>query len=527
MSILKRIVSSGILLIIALALTRQASAVNYKFNMSYIYFGNSAGYTGLVDAAQHSLNEVAPNYFNLDSFGHLVITNAANRKFVDDMHQRGIKVVPYLTNDWNRTVGIKALNNKEALVAQLTAAIDAYQLDGINVDLENLTHDQRGDYVELVRLLREQLPADKIIAVAVAANPNGWSTGWQGSYDYAGLAAYCDYIMIMAYDESWYGSKPGPVASYSFVERSVTYALGLVPEEKIVLGLPFYGRIWSEDGNYPTGYGVSNTRVTQLIAAYGGTTVYDSTNRSPKAVITVKASDSKPVVGGKSLTAGTYTIWYENEQSLKAKLTLVQKYNFKGAGSWSLGQETQGTWNYYKLWLNGCSFSDIQTSWAKDYILSAFMHQWINGITPDTFAPEQPLTRAQAAAILVRMLGFPMVEDTAPPFADTKGSWAEDYISTARHYGLIDGIGNNLYAPDRTVTRQEIAVMLNNYLGYSGTGQVAFKDVSEATQPWSYEAINALSTAGIITGYPDGGFKPSADITRAEATALLSRLQLA
>ena len=525
MAFIKRSVSFCVALFITFALGIRASA-DYKFNMSYIYFGTSSGYTTLVDATQNSLNEVAPNYFNLDANGNLVITNAVNQGFVDDMHARGIRVAPYLTNDWDREIGINALSDIQTLATDLKTAIETYNLDGVNVDLENLTEYQRAGYVDFVRLLRESLPAEKTIAVAVAANPHGYNTGWQGSYDYTGLAAYCDYLMIMAYDESYYGSKPGPVASYTFIENSIKYALGHIAPDKIVLGLPFYGRIWADSGAYPKGFGVSNTRVDQYVAKYSGSVTYDSASRSARANITVKPSDVKPVVGGKVLASGTYTIWYENEQSLKSKLTLVEKYNLKGAGSWSLGQEPVNTWDYYKLWLNGCTFDDVQESWAKDYILSAYKNEWVNGVSDDNFLPEANLSRAQAAAMLVRRLGLSVEANAEYCFNDTAGSWAEGYINTARKHQIISGVGNNQFEPDKPVTREEIAVMLNNILGYE-CQEVSgiFHDISNAFNPWSYEAIHALSKNAVITGYSDGSYRPQSNVTRAEMTTLMYRIE--
>ena len=65
------------------------------------------------------------------------------------------------------------------------------------------------------------------------------------------------------------GARQGPVSGMPFIEASLRYALKLVPKDKLVLGLPFYGRIWSDSGGYPKGYGVSNTKITQLLANYG------------------------------------------------------------------------------------------------------------------------------------------------------------------------------------------------------------------------------------------------------------------
>ena len=519
-------------ILLSLFLQTNAGALDYKFSMSYIYFGSALSYTSLVDDARGSLDEVSPNYFSLDKTGNLVITNAASKSFVKEMHARGIRVVPYLTNDWDRQAGISALNNGKALVDDLAQAVSDYDLDGVNIDLENLNENQRTDYVEFVRLLHDKLPVGKMVTVAVAANPNGISRDWQGSYDYAGLAQYCDYLMIMAYDEHWdgippQGSGPGPVGSMSFAERSIQYALKCqVPKEKLVLGLPFYGRIWSDSGSSPYGHGISNTRIIQLIADYHGDVTFDSVSRSARAVFTVKSGDVKPVIDGAALKPGTYTIWYDNEQTVKEKLDLVQKYGIKGAGSWSLGQEDDATWTYYKLRLNGCTFDDIETSWAKDGILNAYLNGWVNGMSPEVFGPDVPLTRAEAAAMLVRMLGYPVAHDAEFSFDDTKGSWAEDIVSTARHYNIISGVGGNQFAPDRPVTRQEIAVMLGNIRGIGDDlCPTSFSDVSSETNPWSYAAIAALSADGVFTGYTDGSFRPTDSVTRAEMAVLMTRMQ--
>jgi spore germination protein YaaH len=503
-----------------------AAAAESKFSMSYIYFGNSSAYASLVDGVQDSLNEVAPNYFTLDGGGNLTLTNAVSPGFVYNMHARGIRVVPYLSNDWSQGSGAAALSNRDALSTSLAAAVSAYNLDGVNLDIENMNQDRRSDYVDFARLLREKLPAGKTIAVAVAANPWGAVTGWQGSYDYAGLARYCDYLMIMAYDEHYDGSVPGPVGSMSFTERSIAYALSQTTKDKLVLGLPFYGRVWSDSGAYPKGYGVSHTRIAQLLTAPHGTVAFDEASRSAVGKITVGAGDSKPVVGGKVLAAGTYTIWFDSAQTIKEKLSLVQKYDLKGAGNWSLGQEDDNTWSYYKLWLNGCTFGDIENNWARDDILSAFMQGWVNGTAPDTFSPDAPLTRAEAAVIMVRALGFPVESDPAYDFSDIKSSWAADYINTARRYNLISGVGGNRFAPDQAISRQEVAVLFSNATGYHQAGQTAaFADVSRTANPWSYGSISALSAGGIITGFPDGTFRPEVDVSRAEMTTLLIRLK--
>lgn len=223
------------LLFVVLIVTSKVNAT--RFNMSYLY-GNY-DYSELVTRTGNSLNEVSPSYFDIYSSGNLKL-NKVDMNFVKEMHSKGIKVVPFLSNHWDREKGRSALANIENLTSQIAEAIKMYNLDGINVDIENVTEKDRENYVLLVKTLREKLGEEKSISVAVAANPNNWQTGWHGSYDYTGLSKYADYLMLMTYDEHYEGGEAGPVASMDFVEKSIKYALERVDANKIVLGIPFF-----------------------------------------------------------------------------------------------------------------------------------------------------------------------------------------------------------------------------------------------------------------------------------------------
>ena len=507
------------------AVARAADTAGGRLSGSYIYFGSSSAYTGVVDAAQGSLDFVSPNYFTVGAGGALNLTPAASLPFVAAMHDRGIAVIPFLSNGWDRDKGIAALQNRQALAQQLAQYVRSYNLDGVDIDLENLTYAQRADYVDFLRLLRAALPEGKILSVAVAANPYGTNAGWQASYDYAGLARYCDYLEIMAYDEHYQGGPAGPVSSLSFAENSLRYALSVVSPGQIVLALPFYGRIWRDGGGYPQGYGISNAHVDQLVAQYSGSVRYDSASGAVCAVIVIKKSDVKPVIGGTPLTAGTYTIWYENESALKGLISLADKYGVLGATNWSLGQESAGTWDYYGLWLDGCTFSDIQTHWAKNAVFTAWRNGWVKGVSPARYNPEGALTRAQAAVMLVRMLGFSLQADPANAFTDTNEYWAQTEIETARAHGLIDGVGGGRFDPDAPVTREQMAVMLFRLLQPEDPNTACrYSDVDPITNGWSFQAIAALSGTGLFTGFADGSFRPKGILTRAQMAVLLVRL---
>ncbi|MEH7224649.1 LysM peptidoglycan-binding domain-containing protein [Bacillus sp. JJ1566] len=316
-------------------------------NLGYMYFGNTKEYVNTVNSTGHAVNIASPSYFDINPDGTLKLTYQVDRNFIETMHRQGIRVVPFLSNHWNRDVGRAMLANKELAAQQIADAIARYNLDGVNVDIENVTDADRANYTEFVRLLREKIPPTKEVSVAVAANPNGWMAGWHGSYDYTNLAKYADYLMIMTYDESYQGGDPGSVASYSWVEKSIQYALAQdVAPDKIVLGIAHFGRYWMEGQSYG-GFGISNTQVQTLIDRYNGTVVFDEVSKTPKAVVTIKEGDPLTFVSGAALSPGTYTIWFENDESIAAKLGLVGKYNIRGVGNWSLGQENKSVWNSY------------------------------------------------------------------------------------------------------------------------------------------------------------------------------------
>ena len=170
----------------------------------YLYTGTDRQQVEYVNQTGDSLDVVSPSYFDIAQDGSLTL-NTPSSYFVEQMHQSGRKVVPFLSNHWNRTAGINALKDVETLSTQIAQYVEQYNLDGVNVDIENVTHNQRSQYTQLVRLLREKIPEHKEVSVAVAANPNGWTEGWHGSYDYAALAQYADHLMIMTYDEHYEG----------------------------------------------------------------------------------------------------------------------------------------------------------------------------------------------------------------------------------------------------------------------------------------------------------------------------------
>ena len=320
-----------------------------RVSLGYLY--GSTDNIDLVDRTNGAINQIAPTCMDLDDRGNLDLTSNLTKKFVDEMHERGILVTPFLSNHWARQKGRKAIKNAEKLSDQIIKAIEKYDLDGVNIDIENLTEDDRDNLTNFVRVLRAKMPEGKLLTVCVAANPYGRDDGWQGSYDYAQLGGYADYLFIMAYDEHSIGGGVGPVASNAFVENSIIYALQYVSKDKIVMGLPFYGRYWN-NSKETGGQAVVIGAVPSLISKHKGIVEYSDEIGETKVTITVDSSKKVCKINGEELEDGTYTIWYQTDDNLKSKLAIVNKYDLLGCGVWALGQENKDVWNYFYDELN-------------------------------------------------------------------------------------------------------------------------------------------------------------------------------
>jgi len=329
----------------------------------------------------------------------------------------------------------------------------------------------------------------------------------------------------MAYDESYPGGPTGPVASIDFVEKSIEYAIKNIPPERVVLGIPFYGRYWKE-GEVIGGIGISQKNVYTLLNNYHYELLFDEKNQSPVANVIINYNDPKITIGYKTLSSGKYTIWFENDKSIKSKLRLVEKYNLKGVASWSLGQETAETWDYFELWLNGNYFKDIKNHWAEEDILNAGKMGWMKGVGDDIFKPDAFLTRAEASAVLVRVMGLAdKGVNNNMSFNDVpKKHWAYKEIIIAKNNEVIIGDDNGNFYPDRPINRQEMAAILDRIINPDEDNIIdaKFKDLS--MDNWAYDSKIRMVSNNIFKGYEDGTFRPKEYITRAQMAALINRI---
>lgn len=161
---------------------------------------------------------------------------------------------------------------------------------------------------------------------------------------------------------------------------------------------------------------------------------------------------------------------------------------------------------------------DINTHWAKSPINQLVALGAIQGYPDNTFRPDQMITRAEFAAVLVK--AFNVSADSQKVFNDTRGHWAQIQIASAYKAGIISGYDQLTFGPDDPITREQMAVMAVKAAKPGGSSTtLKFKD-SNAVSPWAKASVGIAVNRGLLTGYPDNSFKPAGRATRAEAVAV-------
>jgi hypothetical protein len=188
---------------------------------------------------------------------------------------------------------------------------------------------------------------------------------------------------------------------------------------------------------------------------------------------------------------------------------------------------------YSVVW-HPIEFADVANHWAKDAINDMGSRMIVSGMGNDTFKPNQYITRAEFAAILVRGLGL-RLEDGEKLFTDVKQSdWYSSAIFTANSYNLISGFEDGTFRPDDTITREQAMIMIARAMKITGLNRQweeheieevlrSFADANQASE-WAKLGVAEVLDAGIVSGRSSTQLSPRASITRAEVAAIVKRL---
>ncbi len=214
---------------------------------------------------------------------------------------------------------------RDKIVNQLIEASKTYE--GLQVDWEYIPKDDKENFLTFLQELKSKLNG-KILSVAVPARVK---TLENDVFDYKAMCTVADKIIVMAYDEHWSTSKPGSIASMDWCKRIADYCLTVIPKEKLVMGLPFYGRTWRDDSEGGKAY--YNSGINRII-------------RENKITNIERINGIPTFSFEKELKI---TCYYEDEISLAARCQMYDSMGIENIAFWRIGQEDPGFWKHIKL----------------------------------------------------------------------------------------------------------------------------------------------------------------------------------
>ena len=176
----------------------------------------------------------------------------------------------------------------------------------------------------------------------------------------------------------------------------------------------------------------------------------------------------------------------------------------------------------------GFPFRDVaQTRWSYPYVKALYDNGVVTGVTAAAFAPTEQLTRAQLVTLLGRMAKVDAARYNSCAFTDVPaGSYYAPYVEWARQNGVVQGTGGSRFSPNAPATREQLAVITANFAKSQRialtpvNARAAFSDGAQISS-WAADAVAQLQQAGVLSGYPDGSFRPRNPVTREEACKIL------
>ncbi|WP_232697838.1 glycosyl hydrolase family 18 protein [Brevibacillus daliensis] len=298
--------------------------------------------------AMPGLHVVSPTWFELMD-DQATIGNKADASYLRWAHSQGYKVWAVVTNgfnpDWTKAM-LSDYNMREKMINQLLQYTNMYNVDGINIDFENVYLEDKERLVQFVRELTPYLH-EQNVTVSLDVTMMHGSDRWSNFYDRKALAKTVDYIMLMAYDEHWASSpKAGSVASLPWVENGLKEVLTEVPKEKLLLGVPFYTRLWKEVVQ-PDG----TTKVTSRALYMSGAERW--MNEKKVKPTYDEATGQNFVTYKDPKENATYKMWLEDETSIQKRIEIAKKYELAGVATWRRGFEEPQYWKFIQEKLNG------------------------------------------------------------------------------------------------------------------------------------------------------------------------------
>ena len=196
------------------------------------------------------IDVLSPSWFIIENAQGKIKTRHGSVKYVRQAHNKGYQVWALITNNFDPKMTSKLLDSplaRKRVIAQMEQLAKDYELDGFNLDFENINPADKDKLTDFVQEISKALKTQGLIISIDVTIPSN-SGYWSKCYDRKAIAEVVDYVMLMAYDEHGAASEvSGSVASLPWVEDGIQKTLQEgVPEKKLILGMPLYMRLWQE-----------------------------------------------------------------------------------------------------------------------------------------------------------------------------------------------------------------------------------------------------------------------------------------
>ncbi len=286
------------------------------------------------------ITTVSPTWYKvIDETG--TISSFADKVYVDYIHSLGMEIWPLISDftsgedngGWNETTLFSTTEYRSNLINNIISESLEYNYDGINIDFEKVPSEAGADYTQFIRELSIACRKNEIVLSIDNYVPRSFNQ----YYNRTAQGECADYVIVMGYDEYYSGSdQAGSVASINFVEEGLDATLEQVPSEKVINALPFYTRLWmygeNEEGNLEL--------TSKNYSMQGGLDIaYElglSIDWNEEAQQWVGLGNSGDIY---------YSIWLEEEDSMAAKMEVVNQRNIGGIAAWRLGMELDNIWS--------------------------------------------------------------------------------------------------------------------------------------------------------------------------------------
>ena len=280
----------------------------------------------------------APQSYSVDRNGNL--TGSVASDLLAFSKKNNIKVEPLVVNSGFSSTSVDVfLNNPDSQDRAISSLISQAQINGYagyQLDFEQIDASDKFKFSAFVKRFGTAMKAASLISsVAViaqtGADPSTYPKNtWQtivGAYDYAAIASSTDFVSLMSYDDP---TSDGPIVGWQWYLKVLKYSLTQIPAKQLSLGLGLYNWQWNENIDKRVGIG-GHVGLQEEIDTYKTTQYYSTVQQAPYISYKIKGIP--------------YTVWFENGQSVKNKLSLVTKYGLAGFSVWALGLEQPTVYN--------------------------------------------------------------------------------------------------------------------------------------------------------------------------------------